>query len=235
LEPKGKAAKPKAAGSKSKAPPRSSRLPQKDAYALSDLEQIKVLADPLRIRILEALSQERTTKQVAEMLGEKPTKLYHHVAALERVGLIALSRTRQNRGTVEKYYLAVARTFRAASRVFHAEQKGGKKKNAALRKMISTFFDTTAAELSEIVDVAENATKDNEDPTKTIEEKVIVSFLEIRGTEEEMKKIRRKLSELIASVSADAERAPESGHDRLKRSRLTLAYYPLDAVKRDDR
>jgi hypothetical protein len=51
-----------------------------------------------------------------------------------------------------------------------------------------------------------------------------------------MKKIRRKLSELIASVSADAERAPESGQDdRLKRSRLTLAYYPLDAVKRDDR
>lgn len=28
---------------------------------------------------------ERTTKQVAERLGEKPTKLYHHVEALERV------------------------------------------------------------------------------------------------------------------------------------------------------
>ena len=29
----------------------------------------------------------RTTKQVAELLGEPPTRLYHHVAALERAGL----------------------------------------------------------------------------------------------------------------------------------------------------
>ena len=92
---------------------RAPRLPQREIYTLKDLDQVKVLADPLRIRILEALLEERTTKQVADLLGEKPTKLYHHVDALEKVGLIALSRTRQNRGTVEKYYLAVARTFRA--------------------------------------------------------------------------------------------------------------------------
>src|ERR1700752_5178596 len=82
-------------------------MPQQEAYTLEDLEQIKVLADPLRLRVLEAFGEERTTKQVAELLGEKPTKLYHHVDALQRVGLITLSRTRQNRGTVEKYYLAV--------------------------------------------------------------------------------------------------------------------------------
>src|SRR5688572_15754608 len=100
--------------------PEDGRIPQDETYTLSDLEQVKVLADPLRIRILEALcQQERTTKQVAQILGEKPTKLYHHVEALERVGLIRLSRTQQNRGTTEKYYLAIARTFRADSRVFH--------------------------------------------------------------------------------------------------------------------
>ena len=64
-------------------------------------------------------------KQVADFLGEKPTKLYHHVDALERVGLIALSRTRQNRGTVEKYYLAVARAFQADSSAFHPKERGG--------------------------------------------------------------------------------------------------------------
>ena len=94
---------------------------QADSLTLSDVRQVKVLADPLRIRILEELSTaERTTKQVAERLGEKPTKLYHHVEALERVGLIRLARTRQKRGTLEKYYIAVARQFRTDSRLFSA-------------------------------------------------------------------------------------------------------------------
>lgn len=215
--------------SKGRAP--KTRSPQQEARTLTDLEQIKVLADPLRIRILEAFCQERTTKQVAEAIGEKPTKLYHHVAALERVGLIAPTRTRQNRGTVEKYYVAVARTFRADSRVFRAEQKGGKKKNAALRQMLSTIFDTTVTELTAIVEKSESA----EGATETIEKEGIVSFLEIRGTEEELKEIRRKLGEMVASMTAVAERDPASQQNDVERYRLTLAFFPLDDSTSDGR
>ena len=72
--------------------------PDDPFYVIRDLAQLKVLADPLRVRILEALcEQPRTTKQVAERLGEKPTKLYHHVEALDRAGLIELHSTRPNR------------------------------------------------------------------------------------------------------------------------------------------
>lgn len=79
------------------------RAPEEEVY-LANLEQMKVLVDPRRLRILELLGdEERTTKQVAEILGEPPTRLYHHMAALARVGLIRLARTRQNRGAVEKY------------------------------------------------------------------------------------------------------------------------------------
>ena len=54
-----------------------------DIYTMTSLEQVRVVADPLRVSILEALCLEaRTTKQVAELLGEKPTRLYHHVDAL---------------------------------------------------------------------------------------------------------------------------------------------------------
>src|SRR5262245_52283071 len=84
-------------------------------HTVTDLAQIRALADPLRLRILGALGREpRTTKQVADVLGEKPTKLYHHVEALERVGLVRLTETRPNRGTVEKYYQAVAGRFQVA-------------------------------------------------------------------------------------------------------------------------
>jgi hypothetical protein len=206
---------------------KGSSLPQAEPYTLKNLDQIKVLADPLRIRVLEAFCEERTTKQVAEFLGEKPTKLYHHVEALERVGLITLSRTRQNRGTVEKYYVAVATTFRADSRAFQPKKRKGSEKNVAMRQMISTIFDTTSAEL---VSLAEQ----DEEATKTIEEEAIVSFLDVRGPKAELKKIRAKLNEIIQSITAEAEGAPESDDDpKVGRYRLTLAYYPLDPAKQD--
>lgn len=96
--------------------------PENPVYTIQDLGQLKALADPLRVRILEALVERpRTTKQVAERLGEKPTKLYHHVEALDKVGLIELHSTRPNRGTLEKYFQAVARSFRADPDLFSSD------------------------------------------------------------------------------------------------------------------
>ena len=109
-----------------------------DSYTVADLEQVKVLADPLRLRILEAFCEERTTKQVADRLGEKPTKLYHHVDLLDRLGLIELMRTKKNRGTLEKYYLAVAKTFRVESAVFSAADTGPSPKAESLRRWSRT-------------------------------------------------------------------------------------------------
>src|SRR5215510_5963461 len=124
---------------------------QASSLTLSDLEQVKVLADPLRLRILEQLClAERTTKQVAQRLGEKPTKLYHHVEALERVGLIRLARTRQNRGTIEKYYLAVARQFQADSRIFSTDA-GSAAKGDALQTVITSLLDRTADEMRSLI------------------------------------------------------------------------------------
>ena len=208
---------------------KESRLPQQDGYTLENLDQVRILADPLRIRILEGFCEERTTKQVADLLGEKATKLYHHVDALERVGLIALSRTRPNRGTVEKYYLAVARTFRADSRVFQPKAKGGSEKSVVLRQMMSTIFDTTVAELVSLLDREEDA-------TKAIEEEGIVSFLDIRASKAQLKDIRGKLHEIVQSLADDAEGAAENADDPVQgRYRLTLAYFPLDETKHGPR
>ncbi len=80
---------------------------------LTNLDQVKALADPLRLRILELMTAEPlTTKQAAMRLGEKPTRLYHHVDLLAQAGLIQLVETRRNRGTVEKYYRAAAGQYK---------------------------------------------------------------------------------------------------------------------------
>ena len=89
------------------------------SFTVRNLAQVKVLTDPLRQRILGAFMLEpRTTKQVALRLGEKPSKLYHHVDALSRAGLIELKETRQNRGTIEKYFQSVATHFSVDSSLF---------------------------------------------------------------------------------------------------------------------
>ncbi len=68
-------------------------------------QELRALAHPLRLRLLECFAQgPRTTMQVAADLGEPPTRLYHHVNALERAGLLRLRETRPNRGTTEKYF-----------------------------------------------------------------------------------------------------------------------------------
>src|SRR3954468_19970233 len=75
---------------------------------------LRALAHPLRLRMMELFAEApKTTKQVAELLGQPPTRLYHHVAALERAGLLVLKETRPNRGVVEKWYEAVARQMQA--------------------------------------------------------------------------------------------------------------------------
>ncbi|MDX2128441.1 MAG: helix-turn-helix domain-containing protein [Chloroherpetonaceae bacterium] len=90
-----------------------------DIHMLTKLEQVKAISDPLRMKILTVLSSNiMTTKQVAEYLGETVNKLYYHVDALEEVGLIRLVKTQQNRGTIEKYYHAVARHFTLSPVIF---------------------------------------------------------------------------------------------------------------------
>jgi DNA-binding transcriptional ArsR family regulator len=68
-------------------------------------QELRALAHPLRLRLIEHFARgPRTTMQVAADLGEPPTRLYHHVNALERAGILRLNRTRQVRGTTEKYF-----------------------------------------------------------------------------------------------------------------------------------
>lgn len=69
----------------------------------------------------------RTTKQVADLLGQPPTRLYHHVAALERAGLLRLTETRKNRGTVEKWYESISRTLGAPTHSVSQRKTSGRK------------------------------------------------------------------------------------------------------------
>lgn len=82
-------------------------------YDLESLEQLRAIADELRLRILDHLThQPLTVTQLGEQLGIAPAKAHYHVRELERVGLVRLVATRENRGILEKYYRTIARELR---------------------------------------------------------------------------------------------------------------------------
>ena len=184
--------------------------PQAELRTLDDLKQVRALADPLRMRILTALCEERTTKQVAELLHEKPTRLYHHVAALERAGLVQLTRTRPKRGTIEKYYRSVARTFEA--RV--STGRGADASREVIDDVMATAFATTSSEVSRLLEHGAGS---------TLSEEGILTFLEVRGTRAEIQTLRRRLRAAI-----DVAREEGTSSPRDERYRLTIAFYPLE-------
>ena len=174
---------------------------------------MKVLADPLRIRILELFCEERTTKQVAGILEQPPTRLYHHVSALERVGLIRLARTQQRRGALEKYYLAVARTFSADSRLFSSSTAAQAKE--ATGEVAAQMLENTAADLRVLIEHGEGL--------EALDQECILSYLEVRASPKELKAIRDKLMKVIKGTSRRGSKAGAASSSY----RLTVAFFPL--------
>jgi len=186
-----------------------------EVLTLTDLEQVRVLADPLRLRILELLKRGEplTTKQVAERLGEKPTRLYHHVEALERIGVIRLVETRPNRGTTEKYYQAVARTVVAHPTAFAPSPGREREVGGVLAQMFESVLGAARAEVRR--SFATGLIGPQGDPHP------VLMHLPIKATPAGIRRIKRRLESLArAGRGAPARQATTT-------YALVVACYPV--------
>lgn len=183
-------------------------------HQIRDLAQLKALADPLRIRIIEAIVEEpRTTKQVAKMLGEKPTKLYHHVDTLEKHGLIKLVATRPNRGTLEKYYRPVARLFRPDPALFSSE-------GLPQQEWVSLGADLLSGTVEELR---------NLDHRTLGGRKPLIVQARVAASQEELDTLGEQIRQVIDTF---AEKRLALGEDRRPDDvdyRLALALYPIES------
>lgn len=94
----------------------------KDVKKIQDLEQLRLLSDPLKLSLLQVFGErEATVAAAAEAMGEPQTKLYRHVDALLDAGLIEVTRERPKRGTVERWFRTVARRFEVADDLLATE------------------------------------------------------------------------------------------------------------------
>lgn len=83
----------------------------RDVFYIEEVEQARTLLTPRRIELMRLLAEPRTCPELAEHFGETPQKLYYHVKALERAGLVEKVAERRVRGAVEGSYRAVARSY----------------------------------------------------------------------------------------------------------------------------
>jgi molybdate-binding protein len=91
---------------------------------LSTNEQLRAIADPVRLSILNDLMvAPATISQLGASRGKHPAWVRHHVKVLEAAGLVALVETRTVRNYTEKYYGATAPAF-MIERILRAEGPG---------------------------------------------------------------------------------------------------------------
>src|SRR5205809_3013600 len=111
------------------------------------LADLRALAHPLRLRMMELFAESpKTTQQVAKLLGQPPTRLYHHVAALERAGLLVLKEKRQRRGAVEKWYAGVSQQIQGTPAA-HTRGRGAGAAGRARRAVAATVLEQAKQEL----------------------------------------------------------------------------------------
>ncbi len=114
----------------------------KEIHKISDLDQVRLLSDPLKLKLIQAFAEgPRTTREVAQNLGENVTRLYRHVDALHDAGLIEITHEEQKRGTVERTFQAVARRFEVERGLFDDHDKASE----TVRDLLRTVEDDLLA------------------------------------------------------------------------------------------
>ena len=83
-----------------------------DTMVVSDTAQLRAMADPFRVQLVQLLRDEaRSTQEISEELSVPKGTVGHHLKVLERAGLIRVVRTRKVRALTEKFYGRTARLF----------------------------------------------------------------------------------------------------------------------------
>jgi DNA-binding transcriptional ArsR family regulator len=180
---------------------------------ITDLEQLKVAGDALRLQLLDLLSSDPqrgwTAKEVAAALGTRQTKLYHHLALLEQHGFIRVAGTRIVSGIQEKRYQVTAVLFRVDRRLL-----GGAGGEAAAADVLDAIFETARGEIlaairAGLIDMTE------QEPDQR---RLAIALSHARLSPASVRKLMRQISKL-----AQIEDLDEAGGDPYG---LVIGFYP---------
>jgi DNA-binding transcriptional ArsR family regulator len=192
--------------------------PEPDAERLiSDVETLKALSDPLRLRILELMTTGRdetfTVKRLAAALDVSQTKLYHHINLLVERGLIRPVATRVVSGIIETSYRIAQLSVRLDRGLLTGD-------SPELHDMLTTVFDGAREDIERgiragVIDLSERT-----DPLRrVILAKGLTRLSPARATE-----FRARLDELMRSFD---DNLPDTEGDPYG---FVLSFYPMTGI-----
>ncbi len=184
---------------------------------IADVQTLKVLSDPLRLRILETMVQRTepawSVKELATVLDVPPTRLYHHVEQLTEHDLVRPVERRVVSGIIETRYRVVARSFQLDRRMFAG---GTEESRVALHETLVSVFDAARHEIEVAIHVGAIELADEAPP----ERRLLLSHGVVSLTPSRAAELRDRLKALID------EYEPGPGPDASPFG-LVLALYPL--------
>ena len=185
---------------------------------ISDVETLKAISDPLRIRILETMVTRPdaawSVKELATALDVPQTRLYHHVELLVECDLLRSAEQRVVSGIIETRYRLGALSLRLDPQLIGA---GGAGESAA-RDMLATIFDETRRDLERVL-------ADPRVGQREPAERPLVSRGLARLTPDRSRELRSRLEALLAEYDGPSDDPAASTY------RLLIAMYADPASK----
>lgn len=86
----------------------------KDLITLKTPKEIKIISNPIRMKVLKnyyALNTPTTVKQMAVHMGEVPANIHYHVKKLIEINVLELDHTQSVNGIIAKFYVPSAKSI----------------------------------------------------------------------------------------------------------------------------
>jgi len=172
---------------------------------ISDVETLKAISDPVRLRILEtmvtAADEAWTVKRLAKALGTNTTKLYHHINILEERDLIRVAGTRVVSGIIETSYRISAMSIRLDRSLLSGT---GADVRSSVHGVLAVVFDSVRDEIER--GLSSGVIKSSDDPLSELMIRGLTMVQPDRAVE-----LRRRLRELLAEFDTDDPSDVEPG------------------------
>lgn len=192
----------------------------KDFHYVETAEDATALLKPFRLELLKRLAEPRTCVELGEFFSQTPQKIYYHVKALEKAGIIDKIAERRVRGVVEGVYQARARSYWLAPQLVKA---GGGRRTAQdqtnLRVLLSLAEDMQA----EIGDLARDSEAGRDVPSLSLSGEIYLPEPNRRA--EFMQEMQAVMQALARKYGLPGDVQSEAAQGQ--RFRIVLACYPI--------
>lgn len=202
-------------------PDAATRIEPVPERLIRDVETLRALSDPLRLRILEVMTAEAdetfTVKRLAAVIGTNATKLYHHINLLVERELIAVAGQRVVSGIIETSYRVAQRSLRLDRSLLAADAP-------VMHEALTTIFDGARDDIERGLRAGAISTSEDAAPaTKLVLGRGIGRLDPVAAVA-----FRERLTALFEEFGADADGGPGDARPAYG---LVLGFYPLVDVR----